>query len=205
MFSMLLSKYANDEAAYDHFKAISDILSANHVANVCFVEVGKDKNWASGVSGDKTLEALLALDEITPAAVAGVVSVLGVQNKLGQAYDLLYDAFMASEGQNFESFKQFVAAEMPPLFVNATAVAVEVAEEPAAAVTVDVAEEPAAVAAEPAVAVTVEVTTEPAVVAEEPAVVAEEPAAVAVETAAVVEEPAAVVEPLAKRSRSEAF
>ena len=202
MFSMLLSKYANDEAAYDHFKAISDILSSNHVANVCFVEVGKDKNWASGVSGDKTLEALLALDEITPAAVAGVVSVLGGQNKLGQAYDLLYDAFMASEGQNFESFKQFVAEEMPPLFVNAIA-----------AVTVEVTTEPAVVA--------VEVTTEPAVVVEEPAAVvaaavaeaAVAEAAVAeaavveaaVVEAAVVEEPAAVVEPLAKRSRSEAF
>ena len=134
MFSVLLSKYANDEAAYAHFKALDAILSANMIANVCFVEVGDNKIWASGVSGDKTAEALLKLDEITPAAVAGVVSALGGQNQLGQAYDLLYDAFMAAETRTFASFKQFVADEMPPLFVNApaaceAAVAVEVAVE----------------------------------------------------------------------------
>ena len=128
MFSVLLSKYANDKVAYDDFKALDDILSANHIADVCFVEVGDNKIWASGVSGDKTVEALLGLDEITPASVAGVVAKLGGQNKLGQAYDLLYDAFRAAEIRSFEAFKTLVNDELPPLFAFAAAEVVAAVE-----------------------------------------------------------------------------
>ena len=108
MFSVLLSKYTNDEAAYNHLKALDDILIEHRIADVCFVEVGDNKIWASGASGDKTVEAILALEHINPASVAGAVAKLGGQNKLGQAYDLLHEAFVDSEIHCFESFKTLV-------------------------------------------------------------------------------------------------
>jgi hypothetical protein len=73
------------------------------------------------------VEALLALDEIMPAAVADVMATLGGQIKLGQAYDLLYNAFIAEGICTFESFKTFVMTELPPLFAVAEE---EVVEEP---------------------------------------------------------------------------
>ena len=64
------------------------------------------------------MEALLKLKEINPATVAEVVSKLGGQNKLGQAYDLLYDAFMAAKSRTFESFTTFVQTELPALYTK---------------------------------------------------------------------------------------
>ena len=119
MFSVLLSKYSDDANAYAHLKALDAILSSHHVANVCFVEVGDNKIWASGVSGDKTAETLLALKEISPATVAAAVAELGGKNQLGQAYDLLYDAYMAAKERTFESFKTFVSTELPSLYASA--------------------------------------------------------------------------------------
>ena len=144
MFSVLLSKYTNDEAAYNHLKALDDILIEHRIADVCFVEVGDNKIWASGASGDKTVEAILALEHINPASVAGAVAKLGGQNKLGQAYDLLHEAFVESEIHCFESFKTLVEDELPPLFAFAAAevVAVAIAEVVAAVIDEPIAEEP---------------------------------------------------------------
>ena len=118
MFSTLLLKYTSDAKAYEYFKELDDLLSTKHIGNVCFVEVGDNKIWASGVSGEKTVEALLKLKEINPGTVAEVVSKLGGQNKLGQAYDLLYDAFMAAKSRTFESFTTFVQTELPALYAK---------------------------------------------------------------------------------------
>jgi predicted NAD-dependent protein-ADP-ribosyltransferase YbiA (DUF1768 family) len=113
MFSVLLAKYSQDADAYAWFKALDDFMTnEHHISHFCFVETEHDI-WGSGAAGPETVAALSSLDEITPASVAGA---LKGKNQLGEAYNLLYDAYMAAETRTFAGFKAFVADSLPPLF-----------------------------------------------------------------------------------------